>query len=185
MPDFLTLNDALESAGASCGAAEAHGTLCGILCAETQQSGTRWLSEIFPDSGQKSQPGYCRDTLGELFAETYRGLEEAQMDFMPLLPGDDEPLDQRTDRLGKWCVGFLSGLGLGDLGDMKDRLPESVREVMADLEQIVRAISAGGDEEEEEAAFTEVLEYLRVSIQLIYEELASLRSRAGERPLTH
>ncbi len=185
MPDFHTLNDALESAGASCGAAEAHGMLCGILCAEAQQSGTRWLAEIFPDSGQKSQSQYCSSPLGELFAQTYRGLEEGQMDFMPLLPGDCEPLDQQTDSLGKWCLGFLSGLGLGGFGDIKDRLPTNVSEVMTDLEQIAQAIHKEGDAEEAEAAFTEILEYLRVSIQLIYEELAGLRSRAGERPLTH
>lgn len=185
MPDLETLDDALESAGASCGAAEAHGMLCGILCAEAQQSGTRWLAEIFPDNGQQAQPGHCRDTLGELYKETYSGLEEAQMEFMPLLPGDGEPLDRRTDSLGKWCHGFLSGLGLGGLGDMQDRLPENVSEVMADLAQIAQAVNDGSDAEEEEAAFTEVLEYLRVSVQLIYEELAGLRGRADERPLTH
>ena len=156
--------------------------LCGILCAEAQQSGTRWLAEIFPDNGQQAQPVYCRDTLGELYKETYRGLEDGQMEFMPLLPGDGEPLDKRTDSLGKWCHGFLSGLGLSD---MQDRLPENVSEVMADLAQIAQAVNDGGDAEEEEAAFAEVLEYLRVSVQLIYEELAGLRSRVNERSLTH
>ncbi len=185
MPEFDTLNDALGNAGGSCGAAEAHGMLCGILCAESQQSGTRWLAEVFPASEHQGQPDGCRDTMGELFAETYRALEEGQMDFMPLLPEDSEPLDQRTDSLGKWCLGFLGGLGLGGLGEMKDRLPENVSEVMTDLEQIAQAINGEGDEEQEEAAFTEVLEYLRVSVQLIYEELAGLRSSAGEQPLTH
>ena len=185
MPDFHTLNNALESANASCGAAEAHGILCGILCAEAQQSGTRWLAEIFPDNGQQSQSGHCRETMGELFAETYRGLEEGQMDFMPMLPGDDEPLGQQTDGLAKWCLGFLSGLGLDDLDDIRDRLPENVSEVMADLEQMAKAIPDGGDAKEEEAAFAEILAYLRVGVQLIYAELAGLRSRVGERPLTH
>ena len=185
MPDFHTLNDALENAGASCGVAEAHGMLCGILCAEAQQSGTRWLAEIFPDNGQQARPGHCREPLGELFAQTFRGLEEGQMEFMPLLPGDGEALDQRTDSLGKWCQGFLSGLGLGGLGDTQDRLPENVSEVMVDLAQIAQAIDGGGDEEEEEAAFTALLEYLRVSVQLIYEELAGLRGPVGERPVTH
>jgi uncharacterized protein YgfB (UPF0149 family) len=60
-----------------------------------------------------------------------------------------------------------------------------VSEVMTDLEQIVLAINGDGDEEQEEAAFTEVLEYLRVSVQLIYEELAEMRSSVGEQPLKH
>lgn len=184
MPDFDTLNDALDSAGGTCGAAEAHGMLCGILCAESQQSGTRWLAEVFPENDHQGQTEGCRDTLGELFAETYRALEEGQMDFMPLLPEDSDPLDQRTESLAKWCLGFLCGLGLGSLGEMKDRLPENVGEVMTDLEQIAQAIN-GGDEEQEEAAYTEVLEYLRVSVQLTYEELARMRGSAGEPPLTH
>lgn len=71
------------------------------------------------------------------------------------------------------------------LGDTQDRLPENVSEVMVDLAQIAQAINGGGDEEEEGAAFTAVLEYLRVSVQLIYEELAGLRGPVGERPVTH
>jgi len=185
MPDFETLNDTLGSAGGSCGAAEAHGILCGILCAESQQSGTRWLAEVFPEIKPGGQPEGCRDTMGELLAETFRALEEGQMDFLPLLPEDNEPLDQRTESLGKWCQGFLGGLGLGGLGEMKDRLPENVSEVMTDLEQIALAINGDGDEGQEEAAFTEVLEYLRVSVQLIYEELAGMRSSAGKQPLKH
>ena len=181
MPEFQTLDSALADADAGCGAAEAHDILCGILCAEAQQSGTRWLKEVFPDA---PGPDDCRDMLGELFALTYRALEEGQMDFMPLLPSAGDVLDLRALSLGQWCQGFLFGLGLGRIEKLQDKLPDNVSEVMSDLEQIAKSVSDDGDEEEE-AAFTEVLEYLRVSVQLIYEELAGLRGDAGLPPVIH
>ncbi len=181
MPEFQTLNSALANANAAFGAAEAHGILCAILCAEAQQSGTRWLNEVFPDA---PGPDDSRDMLGEQFALTYRALEEGQMDFMPLLPSAGDLLDLRAISLGQWCQGFLIGLGLGGIGELQDKLSGNVSEVMSDLEQIAKSVSDDGGEEDE-AAFTEVLEYLRVSIQLIYEELAGLRGDAGVPPVIH
>ena len=182
MLDFDIVNDALESASAEYGAAEAHGMLCGILCAEGHQAGTRWLNELLPqpDSAGEAQ----REVLGQVFTDTLTALEDGQMEFMPLLPDDSESLGSRALGLGQWGNGLLYGLGVSGLGDLRDRLPENVQEIMRDFEQIAQATGEEGDPEEEEAAFAEVFEYMRVGVQLIYEELVGLRGDVAE-PVKH
>jgi uncharacterized protein YgfB (UPF0149 family) len=56
-------------------------------------------------------------------------------------------------------------------------LPDEVSEVLKDLTEIARASeteTSGSDEEEQ--AYTELVEYLRAAVQLIHDELAGLRS---------
>ncbi len=60
---------------------------------------------------------------------------------------------------------------------LKERLAaEPLADIIRDLLQITRA--AAGEEDDEasdEAAYTEIVEYLRVATQLAYEELAEFR----------
>jgi uncharacterized protein YgfB (UPF0149 family) len=56
-------------------------------------------------------------------------------------------------------------------------LPESVSEFLADLARISQAGDVGSEAEEaEEAAYAELVEFLRVGVQLVYDELAALRA---------
>ena len=87
------------------------------------------------------------------------------------MPDDDDALRERTESLGNWCGGFLSGLGLGGLPD-PSQLPEEVAELLDDLGQIARVDFELDDaDEQEQAAFAEVVEYVRVGVLLINEEL--------------
>lgn len=182
MLEFDVVNDALESASAEFGAAEAHGMLCGILCAEGHQAGARWVNELLPQPDGAGE--VLREVLGQTFADTLRALEDGQMEFTPMLPDDDEPIGNRAQALGQWGQGLLYGLGVSGLGDLKERLPENVQEIMRDIEQIAQASGEEGDPEEEEVAFAELFEYMRVGVQLIYEELGNLRGDATE-PVKH
>ncbi len=49
--------------------------------------------------------------------------------------------------------------------------------------QLTRAdVDEDSDDETNEAAYAEIVEYVRVAVQLTYEELADLRGRPGESP---
>jgi uncharacterized protein YgfB (UPF0149 family) len=49
--------------------------------------------------------------------------------------------------------------------------------------QITRAtVDEDDDAEESEAAYSELVEYVRVAVQLLYEELAALRDSATDAP---
>ena len=97
------------------------------------------------------------------------------MELELLLPADEQPIDVRTAALAQWCQGFLYGLGAGSVADASD-LPGDVGEIVRDLGEISRAgVDATQDEESNEAAYTELVEFVRVGVQLLFEELAALR----------
>ena len=60
---------------------------------------------------------------------------------------------------------------------LKDRLAaEPLSDIIRDMLQITRAgIDEESDDEDNEAAYAEIVEYIRVAAQLAYEELADIR----------
>ena len=155
-------------------AAEAHGTLAGCLCATVAYRFEDWLSEILPE-GRPSQP-LAAAALRDLFSETAGALAGSDMEFQLLLPDDEQPLDARTAALAQWCQGFLYGLGTSALDDTR-RLPGDVGEIVHDLGEISRAgVDSRDSEESNESAYAELVEFVRVSVQLVFEELEPLRA---------
>ena len=75
-----------------------------------------------------------------------------------------------------WCQGFLYGFGAAGTAN-RATLPEDVPEVLADFAQMSHAGEVGAEAlEVEEEAYAELVEFLRVGVQLIYDELAALRA---------
>ena len=177
---FREIASVLEDAGSQVVAAEGHGCLCGALCSSPDYSLERWIDELIaidPDEAQgELEPNA---PLRLLFADTVRALRGDDMAFEPLLPDDDEPLERRATALAQWCQGFLYGFGTGKPIREAD-LNAQVNEVLRDLTHIAAAsVDVGAAGEDEEEAYTEVVEYLRVGVQLIHDELTSLREAAG------
>jgi uncharacterized protein YgfB (UPF0149 family) len=101
-----------------------------------------------------------------------------------LLPDDECAIDQRAAALGAWCQGFLYGLGSSRLGDTA-KLPGEAGEIVRDLMEITRVGVDGRDSQESnESAYAELVEFVRVGVQLLFEDLAPLREppRAAEPP---
>jgi uncharacterized protein len=180
---FAEIASVLSSSGSAVPAAESHGCLCGALCSSNDYSLDQWLDELVAREDRAADAGN-EQALGLLFADTVEALRGGDMDFHPLLPDDDTQLEQRAAALAQWCQGFLYGFGTGRAAKL-DRLPPAVDEILRDLTQIGRAtadVGEGGEEEEE--AYSEVVEYLRVGVQLIHDELCSVRDadQAPESP---
>lgn len=168
---FYDLDETLRRAGAACDAAESHGTLCGALCAGVD-SEAAWLDHILDEargSGEAQQA--CRRALLALCDETRHKLRAGVLEFSPLLPEDEAGLADRTDALGEWCQGFLYGMGLAGARLDTEELSEETGEVLKDMGQIAQAGFDGEDSEEDETAYAEIVEYVRVGVQLLYEEL--------------
>jgi uncharacterized protein YgfB (UPF0149 family) len=129
----------------------------------------------------------CERLLSQLFEATYRQLAERQSGFEPFLPDDAENMTVRTVALGHWCEGFLHGLVSARHGEiLKERLAaEPLAEIIGDVLQLTRATTVDAvDIETDEAAFAEIVEYLRVAAQLTYEELATLRDQGDDSRLS-
>lgn len=172
------IDDALRRAGSGWDAAQSHGLVCGRLAVEGGQCAAAWLEQVLEGTDDRNAArSECKALLAALFEDTHRQLTERQSGFVPLLPDDDESTADRTEALAHWCEGFLHGLVSRQQDDaLKSRLAsEPLADIIRDVLQITRA-AAGDDEEDDEEALTEIVEYLRVAAQLVYEELADLRS---------
>jgi uncharacterized protein YgfB (UPF0149 family) len=160
--------------GRTAGAGEAHGTLVGLLSAAADDLPGSWIANTFADATEDTSiPSAAdQDVLAAVYEDTREALTGDEMAFAPLLPDDAEPLGERIAALGGWCQGYLYGLavrGLKDLGE----LPDDVREVLGDLAQIAQAGPDDDDDEEGgEQAYADLVEYVRVGVQWVYDQLA-------------
>jgi uncharacterized protein YgfB (UPF0149 family) len=173
------LERTLIAVGAPCDAAEAHGTLSSLICLHGSRAGRYWLDAMLEEEPPAAPTG-AEDALLSLAMETAGQLEDPDFTFGPLLPDDGEPLTDRVEAIALWAQGFLHGLGeAGRRSGLAARLQEEpLAELMEDLTEITRA-AVGEDEEgaeQDEQAYAELVEYLRVAAQLFYLELAPLRS---------
>jgi len=180
--DFDLVEQILTAAGADWEAAEAHGAFCGRACLSGAGAIKPWAADLFGEIVADDVLGRERSAkLEALAASTLLALEAGDMAFNPLLPEDDQSLYLRTAGLVDWCHGFMHGLVAGggaDQGPQADALDsEVVSEILDDFSEITKA-GAGDDESEEaESAYAELVEYVRVSAQLVYDDTAALRKK--------
>jgi uncharacterized protein YgfB (UPF0149 family) len=162
-------------------AAEAHGTLAGCLCAAVGYRFEDWLLEILPEG--RAQP-QAAETLRIMYRETEGALRGSEMDFDLLLPEDEASLDSRAGALAQWCQGFLYGLGGSAIQDT-NALPGDVGEIVRDLSEITHVgVDDRQSVESNENAYAELVEFVRVGVQLVFEELSPLRDQPPLSPGT-
>ena len=190
MPGYSEVATALDRAVPEANVAESHGVLCGCACLMGVEATAAWVDEVLKDG----DPGNallaeCSDILRAVAAATWHSLDAGDMSLRLMLPDDEEPLDARTEGLAAWCEGFMHGLGLGQ-GSFGETVREAleagvVREILEDFSELSRAaVEEGADDAESEAAYTELIEYVRVSAQLVFEEFHALRS-SGDQSKQH
>jgi len=177
------LDDALRRCGSSWNAGQTHGLLCSRLSISGADGAQHWfeqvLSETDPNNALRAE---CETMLDALYANTWRQLVERQSEFDLLLPDENDSTASRAEAMGQWCEGFLHGLVSEKHSDsLKERLAaEPLADIIKDMLQITRAMAGDDEAEDEDNAYVELVEYLRVAAQLTYEELADFRSPEEE-----
>jgi uncharacterized protein YgfB (UPF0149 family) len=170
---FKDFEDVLATAGSLADAAEAHGSLCGALCSMSPYKMQDWVNEILPDGAALSDESSAM--IERVFTATATSFGEQGMEFEPLLPDDESPLNGRANALALWCTGFLYGLGTGHISDL-EALNGDVGEIVRDFTEISRASGDEADaDESNEQAYAELVEFIRVAAQVVFEELLPLR----------
>jgi uncharacterized protein YgfB (UPF0149 family) len=154
------------------GLAECHGVLCGLVCRQPGGVATDFLHYLGELQLVVNPSAALGAALIEAFECTVQQLADEDMGFELWLPDDDALLVDRTAALAQWCSGFLAGLASGGPFEV---LSEEADEAIADLQQIARAeltVPEGGDQgsEEDEVAFTEIVEYVRVVTLMMRED---------------
>ncbi len=170
-PDYHQVDAALRGAGQAGSVAEAHGALCGMLSAGGVQAGHAWVKELL--LGVDADPS-TRDVLDVLVHASAEQLIASELSFQLLLPDDEAELSSRAGALSEWVQAYLYGLGVGGLDTAG--VSEEVTEALADLEQIGRVeFNMDHTDESDEVAYAEVLEFVRMSVILIKDEMGALR----------
>lgn len=184
LPDFDHSLALAKGNASSATLAECHGVACGLLVRQPKADQTAFrallaLLEIVRDPG----PAFA-EVLDELLDATRDQLADQDMGLVIWLPDDEEPLEGRTEALAQWCNGFLAGIGAGD-DQRLDQLSGEGSEALADIQEISLAELGESEDspgegvvEEEEGAFAEIVEYVRIAVLILREDLRG--PRAGE-----
>ena len=154
---------------------------------KAQPRASQWMLHVLGEQDKASQA--LRD-VGEKLLKIHQisieQMNDHNIEFELMLPDDDDDLEDRVEALGTWCQGFVYGLALGGIKEDTE-LPDNSKELIQDIVEISRAgyvvdeeaevaVAEENNNEEDEVAFMEVSEYVRMGILLVYEELQPLQS---------
>ncbi len=177
-PDYSQVTELLARLGLQHSPAGWHGLLCGALCVDdaSRVDVAHLADGDTPIVGDTA----AVEALAGILARTQRVLHEASEPFLPLLPADDDALEVRARALAEWCEGFVFSLGGRHRFDLAACSPD-VQEIVRDFTELTRAeFGTDNDEEEEENAYAELVEYVRVGAQLVYVELRRGQERVAK-----
>lgn len=165
LPTFKELTETLDNTALKLHPSQVHGLICGILCGNTNPQGA-WQALI--TGGDESAKTH--DVLQVLYETTSKQLEDFLFEFELVLPDDAIALPLRAEALTVWCQGFLTGLKIVNV-PIVDREASDMTEAINDIIEIAKMnyedVVAS---EEDEAAYTELVEFVRVGVILIYQD---------------
>ena len=155
---------------------------------------TRWFTELL-DAGSLSADSVGAKAselkqLDQWFLETLSAMNDADLEFYPCLPEDEAPVKMRIRALGDFCSGFTYGIGIANAARGSKPLPDDTQEIIEDFQAIDAAdvndtsgtsnAQSESDTNKEELMYHELLEYVRVGVLLILEELRPISPAAQE-----
>lgn len=180
------INDALKRISVEQDAAEIHGVLCGLFCTVNGLDAPFWLDNTLTNAPEEDAytvdalASESRSLLTQLFNGTEKQLAGEDFDFQLFLPDDNSGLYARVEALSNWCQGFLFGLSQGGLTD-PDGLPGELSEIVKDIVEISRAESYELDDDaQDEKDFMELVEFVRVAVQLFIGEMQKFQVEEPE-----
>ncbi|MBI3900466.1 MAG: UPF0149 family protein [Gammaproteobacteria bacterium] len=164
-PDYDTLTDVLATAEVAMSAAEAHGIIAGACCAPQ----TPPLNHLFFGTSSDAptrEVEYLLTLLVVLQEDTQRRLGETDFEFEPLLP--EEAGTAQVEAIGDWARGFVLGLTAAGVREPTE-LPDEAGEFMRDAVAIGEVQADEAPSEAQAREIAELIEYLRVGVQVVYE----------------
>ena len=147
------------------GASEAHGLLAALACKGASDATIRTKAYLLQ---LDDEPDI--EVIEGMFGLIMRDLGNPEFGFNLLLPGDDHSQIERGEGISSWCQGFLQGFCHDDPEAFQgDNV--TVTEALQDVMKIGHLELNPEDLEDNERALLELEEFLRVAVQLVYDEL--------------
>jgi yecA family protein len=172
-PTYQDIKNALARANNLITPSELHGILCGLICAGTKKLDTTSLeTSLLLHLPENENDTDSNIILNDLFNSTQEKIQQFELDFELLLPDQEEAsLSERAQEFGKWCDGFLAGIGLAGI-PLRYRDENEVADILYKLGEVAKIHYHNlSFTEEDEAAFFDVTEFVRLSVFAIHQEL--------------
>ena len=164
LPSYTELTNVLSNTTLKMHPSQVHGLICGILCGHAD-SKSAW--ETLVTGGKESKKTH--EVLQHLYDASSKQLSDFLFEFQLILPMDSQVLPERAEALTLWCQGYLTGLKLVNI-PIVNREQSEMTEAINDLIEIAKMnyedVVAS---EEDEAAYVELVEYIRMAVILIYQ----------------
>lgn len=168
LPTYAKLSQALDKTNLKLHASQVHGLISGLLCGNPMNHAP-WEELV---TGGKNK-GKSHELLQLLYDGTAKQLADLLFEFQMILPADSAELRLRAEALTLWCQGFLTGLKLAELS-ITDREPSEITEAINDLIEIAKMnYEDVVESEEDEVAYVELVEFVRMAVIMIYQDLRS------------
>lgn len=165
LPLYRELNQALSKTTLKLHPSQVHGIVCGMLSGNPKGEAA-WESLV--TGGEDSTKAH--QVLQDLYEASSIQLNDFLFDFQIVLPPDSEPLPARAEALTLWCQGYLTGLKLAAVqiigrepGEMTEAINDFIEIAKMNYEDVVAS-------EEDEEAYVELVEYVRMAAILIYQD---------------
>ncbi|WP_158967511.1 UPF0149 family protein [Paraglaciecola sp. L3A3] len=178
---FDNLTALLERNNVLTSAAEVQGMFCGMLGGGMPLECQDWLEPLsdFIHQGEVFSKE-VQTAFNELYDATCQQLVESDFSLVLCLPEDSAPINERGQALLNWVQGFMLGFGLhqADLTGCS----EDVKEALEDFAEIARMDDEMPENEESEQALFEVMEYVRMTAMLCFNELGKSPEQQQSEP---
>lgn len=166
LPTYQETANALASMEAEFHPSQIHGLICGFICGTSGKANIPWQKMI--GGNKKNQEAV--NLFERLYEFSYQQMSEFSFEFSLLLPEDDTAIGTRTEALGLWCQGFITGLNQTSVN--LDNISDEAIETLEDITEIAQVnFEEMTENEEDETAYFELIEYARLAALMMYNEL--------------
>jgi hypothetical protein len=170
LPSYNVVQALLDEMGITTKAAEVHGQLCGMLSSGIFDKATVYIQELIDNVDLMAFEKEIKQLIS-LVDISLKQLTSATFEFHLLLPDDEAPLQDRAQALSMWCQGYSDALLNSDV-NIDSLAHDEVKEAFFHISEIATIDHTYSTvTEEDEVAYTEVYEYVRMAAMMLYAEI--------------
>lgn len=155
--------------------AELQGIAFGFICLNDMHQAERLWAKFLLEEFAEILDDPSHVPFLEMMGRIFRGCEAeifgSDYSITLCLPADDTPMELRTEALSAWCKGFLYGLGVAGKPECLET--PDIQDALLDLSSMLNLAYDEEDEEDNERAYVELVEYLKLVPLMILQEQAS------------
>lgn len=177
---YQQLNSMLEIEDIDSSASELHGLICARACLGQQSTNIQsWLPLLTGEPLAPATNKFLIEKLNSLMQDVEQTLERRDYDLKLVVAGE-ESVAKQTESIAAWCQGFVLGL-LGSGEQRIEILPENSREIVRDMIEISGAQidDEDTDADQQARALMEIEEYVRIGVQVVYEDVHASTDNHG------